>query len=189
VGKNTGQGSVAAVARDDTGLYLGASVVVFPGKTEAKTLESLACREAVSLPKDINARKVRVASDCKNVVVNLEKDTIGVYTYIVWEIQDSAEEFEDFASVQERRISNKEAHCLARSVLFENGRHVWLMAPPEGIGFRVSVLRLMLINKAGSNPQINLGEPGPPAGYPYDIVVARMETTNVARALYSIAFE
>jgi ribonuclease HI len=63
---------VAAVARDDTGLHLGASVVVFSGKTEAETLEALACREAVSLAKDINARKVRVASDCKNVVANLE---------------------------------------------------------------------------------------------------------------------
>jgi hypothetical protein len=30
VGKNTGRGSVAAVAQDDTRLYLGASVVVFP---------------------------------------------------------------------------------------------------------------------------------------------------------------
>jgi ribonuclease HI len=75
VGKNTGQGSVVAVARDDTGLYLGASVVVFPGKTDAKTLEALASREAVSLAKDINARRVRVASDSNNIVANLEKGT------------------------------------------------------------------------------------------------------------------
>jgi hypothetical protein len=72
---------VVAVARDDTRLYLGASVVVFLGKTEAETLEALARREAVSLMKDINARKVRVASDCKNVVANLEKGTMGAYTH------------------------------------------------------------------------------------------------------------
>jgi ribonuclease HI len=88
MGKNTGQGSIAAVARDDTGLYLGVSVVVFPAKTNAETLEALACKEAVSLTKDINARRVRVASDSKNVVANLEKGTMGVYTHIVWEIRN-----------------------------------------------------------------------------------------------------
>jgi hypothetical protein len=54
VGKNTGQGSVVAVARDDAGLYLGASVVVFPGKTDAKTLEALASREVIRLKRIYN---------------------------------------------------------------------------------------------------------------------------------------
>jgi hypothetical protein len=61
-------------------------VVVFPRKTDAETLEALACREAVSLARDINARRVRVASDCKNVIANLEKGTMGVYSHIVREI-------------------------------------------------------------------------------------------------------
>jgi len=42
--KNTSQASVAAVARDATGIFLGASVVV---------LEVLACREDLALASDL----------------------------------------------------------------------------------------------------------------------------------------
>jgi hypothetical protein len=104
-----------------TGHFLGASVVVFPGSTEAETLEALACREAVSLAKDI--RRVRVASDCSNVISSLVNGSMGVYAYIVKEIQDSTSDFEDLEIVHERRVSNKETHSLARgSVLLEQGR-------------------------------------------------------------------
>jgi ribonuclease HI len=44
VSKNTGRGAVAAVARDHDGMYMGAYALVFPGNTDAKTLEALACR-------------------------------------------------------------------------------------------------------------------------------------------------
>ncbi|XP_071678677.1 uncharacterized protein [Lolium perenne] len=54
VSKNTGLGAVAAVARDAEGVFCGASAVVFPGKTDAENLEALACREALSLARDIN---------------------------------------------------------------------------------------------------------------------------------------
>jgi hypothetical protein len=45
VGKNTGRGSIAAVARDDHDRFQGASSVVFPSKTDTETLEALACWE------------------------------------------------------------------------------------------------------------------------------------------------
>jgi hypothetical protein len=77
VSKNRGCGSVAAVARSDQGVFLGASTRVLPGKTEAETLEAMACREAVDLARDIGAQKVLVASDCRNVVANLEQGTMG----------------------------------------------------------------------------------------------------------------
>jgi hypothetical protein len=44
VGKNTGQGSLAPVARDDVGRFMGASAIIFIGKTAVETLEALACR-------------------------------------------------------------------------------------------------------------------------------------------------
>jgi hypothetical protein len=56
VGKNSGRGTVAAVARNDSGLFWGASAVVFPGRTVAETLEALACREAIALARDLDAR-------------------------------------------------------------------------------------------------------------------------------------
>jgi hypothetical protein len=58
VGKNMGFGSIAAVARDEDGVFRGASAVVLNGKSEAETLEALACREALSLAQDINARRI-----------------------------------------------------------------------------------------------------------------------------------
>jgi hypothetical protein len=46
VGKNSGRGVVPAIARSDTGLFLGASALVIPGSTDAEILEAMACREA-----------------------------------------------------------------------------------------------------------------------------------------------
>jgi ribonuclease HI len=134
VSKNTGLGTVAAVARDAEGVFCGASAVVLPGKTDAETLEALACREALSLAQDINTRRIRVASDCLNVVRSMDQGTMGVYAHVVREFKETARELDEVVVVHERRVSNKEAHNLARSsVLFEHGRHVWMLAPLVGV--------------------------------------------------------
>jgi hypothetical protein len=77
------KGSAVAVARDDTDKFMGATALVYPGKTEDETLEALACREHVGLAKDIYARRVRLASDCQNVIRNLQQGTRGVCAHIV----------------------------------------------------------------------------------------------------------
>jgi ribonuclease HI len=134
VSKNTGLGAVAAVARNAEGVFCGASAVVLPGKTDAETLEALACREALSLAQDINTRRIRVASDCLNVVRSMDQGTMGVYAHVVREFKETARELDEVVVVHERRVSNKEAHNLARSsVLFEHGRHVWMLAPLVGV--------------------------------------------------------
>ena len=134
VGKNTGRGTVAAVARDSSGLFQGASVVVYPGRMDAETLEALACREAVSLALDVGARRVKVASDCSNVIASLEQGTMGVYAHIIQEINESRCSIDILSFVHERRLSNKEAPRLAKSsVLLDQGRHVWLLAAPDGV--------------------------------------------------------
>jgi hypothetical protein len=111
----TTNGSIAVVARDDTGGCLGASAVVLLGKTDVETPEALACRGAVALARDIGAWKFRVTRDNKNVDTNLEQGTMGLYGHIVREIRESVEDFVTLAFVHERRISNKEAHKLAKS--------------------------------------------------------------------------
>jgi ribonuclease HI len=134
IGKNNGCGSLAAIARSDAGVFMGASAVVFPGKTDAETLEALACREAVFLAFDINTRSIYVASDRQIVIQNLEKGTMGVCSHIVREITESRRKFQDLVFKYEREVSNKEAHCLARSVVVDApGRQVWLITPPEGL--------------------------------------------------------
>ena len=57
IGKNTGRGLVAAVARDEMDAFVGASSLVFLGRTDAETLEALTCREVCALARDINTRK------------------------------------------------------------------------------------------------------------------------------------
>jgi ribonuclease HI len=138
VSKTTGRGSVAAVIRDEQGIFVGTSTLVFPGKTEAETLEALACREAVAIARDVNARRVQVASDCLSVIKSLEQGTMGAYANIVREIKDSVQDFEVLSFAHERRSMNKEADRLAKSCVFflpgakscvldESGRQVWLV--------------------------------------------------------------
>jgi hypothetical protein len=46
-------GSAAAVARDDNGMFLEASVVVMSGITDPEQLEALACQKSMSLASDL----------------------------------------------------------------------------------------------------------------------------------------
>ncbi|KAK1665079.1 hypothetical protein QYE76_053238 [Lolium multiflorum] len=101
VSKNTGLGAVAAVARNVEGVFCGASAVVLPRKTDAETLEALACREALSLAQDINTRRIRVASDCLNVVRSMNQGTMGVYAHVVREFKETARELDEVVVVHE----------------------------------------------------------------------------------------
>ena len=116
--------------------------MIYPGRTDPETLEALACREALALACDINARQVLVASDCSTVVQNLERGTMGVYAHVVQEITKARKSFDQMSFCHERRVHNKEAHRLARSVVLDDpGRQVWLwlVDPPEGLCIPVSV--------------------------------------------------
>ena len=62
--KNSGMGSIAAVARDSSGSFLGASTVTLSGMSDPETLEVMACREGLALASDL-IEKVRLASDSK----------------------------------------------------------------------------------------------------------------------------
>jgi hypothetical protein len=113
---------------------MGASTVFLNGKTEPETLEALACREAVALAWDINARRMYAASDCLTVVRNIKAGTLGVYAQVISEIKMAMEAFDLLSFGHEKRASNKEAHCTARSVvLHDPGRRLWLVNPPEGL--------------------------------------------------------
>jgi ribonuclease HI len=112
VEKSFGQGSVAAVARSEDGVFLGAYAAVYLGKSNPEILEALACREAIALAQDINIRKVMIVSDYLSVVRSLQDGSRGIYAHIIREILDPTSEFEKLSFCHERRISNKEAHAL-----------------------------------------------------------------------------
>jgi ribonuclease HI len=133
-GKNTCRGSVAAVARDDVGSFMGASAVVLSGQSAVETVEALACLEAIALARDLNARRVRVASDRSHVIASIEDGSLEVYAHITMEINEAKRDFDELSFCHERRSSNKEPHILAKSVdTDELGRQVWFLSPPVGV--------------------------------------------------------
>ena len=132
--KNSDTAAVAAVARDETGMFLGASALVVEGITSPEVAEAMACREGLALASDLDLQKIRIATDCVNVVKNIYGQGMGLYGHIVMEIKAGAARFVDAQFVHESRSSNGDAHRLARSLIYEAvGRHVWLLAPPDGV--------------------------------------------------------
>jgi hypothetical protein len=128
VSRSSLKGGVApAICCDHTGLYLGASALVLPRVTDPSILESIACREALSLVADLGLSRLYVASDCKQVVEDIANGSFGTYGSIIKEIKIRSDHFEEYKFVFEGRASNFEAHNLARHVLnLEGGRYIWL---------------------------------------------------------------
>ena len=139
--KNSSSVSLAAVARDSSGCYLGASTLVFAGVSDPETLEVLACREGLALANDLLIRRARVASDCLNAVRSIQIGGMSTYNHIIHEIKARVEEFLKIEFVHEQRESNTEAHNLAKNVIYDSsGRYVWLVTLPMGICIRVKLI-------------------------------------------------
>ena len=135
IAKNGSTAAVAAVARDATGTFLGASAMVTRGATDPEMLEASACREGMALAMDLNLRKVKLASDCANVIRTIRAgDKLGSYGQIIRELEETTLGFQAVEFAHEGRQSNVEAHGLARGSIYSDlGRLVWLLNPPEGV--------------------------------------------------------
>ena len=124
-------GSAVAVCRDEAGYYLGASALVIEGVTDPTSLQALACREALCLAEDLNIRSFVTASDCKQVVADIDQSARGRYGAIISEIKLKAATFQCIFTF-EGRATNYEAHSLARFSLRRGpGRHLWLGQPHD----------------------------------------------------------
>ena len=53
IDKNGQKGSISVVCRNEEGLYVGSSALVYQGLTDPTILEALSCREALALAKDL----------------------------------------------------------------------------------------------------------------------------------------
>ena len=132
IDKNGHKGSISVVCRNEEGLYVGSSALVYQGLTDPMILEALVCRKALALAKDLMLQQLTVVSDCKPVVMDMHTGTMGAIASIVHELLDTSEDFLTCNFVFESRLSNMEAHRLARHALhLEEGRHVWLMNPHD----------------------------------------------------------
>jgi hypothetical protein len=92
--KDGGLGALAAVCRTDDETYLGASTIVVRGISDPAVLEALACREALALASDLQATKIKIASNCIEAVHSLEKSYLGKLSSIARETNLRALEFD-----------------------------------------------------------------------------------------------
>lgn len=126
------KGTVSVVCRDNVGNYVAASAMVIDGLTDPSSLEALACNEAISLAMDIGVRKCVIASDCLEVILNLQKQSLCAYSSVLKEIKARSTLFQEVVFKHEGRESNCEAHALAKSVCkLAPGRYLWLLGRPE----------------------------------------------------------
>jgi ribonuclease HI len=131
--KNDLKASAVAIARDENGRFLGASALVLRGISNPE-MESIACREGMSLALDIQVANFRLASDNQNVVKNILQGSQEVYGQIVQEINVRRSAFASIEFVHEKRDFNVDAHNIVRSAIYDDlGRHVWLLSPPYGV--------------------------------------------------------
>jgi ribonuclease HI len=141
VSKTERGGAVAAVCRDEAGNFLGASSLTISGISDPTVLEAMACREALALASDLQVQKATIATDCLAVVNNMNQAYAGSYSMILAEIKEAADRMQEATYVHENRLSNMEAHRLARfSVSNGFGRQVWLLQPPDGLCIQNNVL-------------------------------------------------
>jgi hypothetical protein len=104
--------------------------MVYEGLVDPTTLEALACREALALSEDLALTRIHVASDCYSIVSDIREGSLGRIGSIISEIRSKAALFDDCSFIHEGRVSNLEAHSLARHALpLDVGHHVWLLAP------------------------------------------------------------
>jgi ribonuclease HI len=140
VKKTRGIGSVAAVCWSSEGAFLIASAVVIHGMVEALTLEAVACEQALALA-DLQLTRIKVASDCVEVINSLDGIYMGKFSSVLHEIKSRSLDFAEASFVHERRASNTEAHGLARSsVSRDAGRHLWLGQTPDEICIPINII-------------------------------------------------
>jgi hypothetical protein len=60
--------------------------VIINGLVDPPSLEALACNEATLLALDLGAKKCVIASDCMEVIMNMQKQSLCAYSTILKEI-------------------------------------------------------------------------------------------------------
>ncbi|CAN6318053.1 unnamed protein product [Urochloa humidicola] len=120
--KNSTKVSMAAIARNEAGNFMGASALVVEGISDPEMAEAMACREGMALASDLVLQKFKLATDCLNIIRNLHGTAMGAYGHVVREIKARAADFNDVNFVHEGREANADAHRLAKWSLYKKSR-------------------------------------------------------------------
>ena len=118
--KNSCIAMVVAIARDEAGIFLGASAIMMEGVSDLETAEALACREGLALVSDLMLWKVKIATECANIVKNMCGLGMSPYGHIIREIKAGMASFVSVDLIYERRNSNVDANRLAKSLTYES---------------------------------------------------------------------
>ena len=79
-----------------------------------------------------SVQSICVASDCLEVVTNIEAGVPCQYFSILQEIKHQRRSFHDVNFIYESRKHNGDAHALAKAATsLSSGRHVWLTSLPD----------------------------------------------------------
>jgi hypothetical protein len=108
VARNEDHGSISAIARDATGLFLGASTRTINDISHPATLEAMACAEALSLAEGLGITHIQVVSDCLEVIKALMGKNLSSYSSILFEISERCKLFQFVSFQHEGRESNGE---------------------------------------------------------------------------------
>lgn len=91
--KDERKGVVATVCRDGEGHFVAASAVTYYEFDDPEAREALACTKALVLAEDCTLWRVQVASDCQNMVKNIQKMPRCSYMMIFQDIKERSESF------------------------------------------------------------------------------------------------
>ena len=95
-------------------------------------MEAHACSEALALTRDLNLQNLVIASDCLEVISNINNNVAPVNAPILKEILVSRNTFLTISFCFERRENNFEAHSIVKGAAsLSVGRHVWLGNLPD----------------------------------------------------------
>jgi hypothetical protein len=79
-------------------------------------------------------QKFKMACDNITVVRNIQDKGFWSYGHVIQEIKARGDSFTSVEFIYESRMSNRDAHMLARGFLYEAvGRYVWFMSSQENI--------------------------------------------------------
>lgn len=102
------------------------------------SLEAYTCNEALALAKDLNTSHVIIASDCMQVISDINQDAQSSYSMVLDEIKDRMKDFVKVIFRFKNRDANYESHAWAKAAsLLPVGRHMWLGIPQTLFVFRM----------------------------------------------------
>lgn len=119
------KGACAAICRDESCRYLGASVTCVDSLTDPENLEAHACCEGLSLAGGLYLQQFRLTTDCLATVNHLKGCYLGPSAMIIRDVKSILKQFEKTEIVHEAHDLAKAASSLVA------GRHVWLTVTPD----------------------------------------------------------